>query len=275
MPITTLMVHLDANKTNTQALEIAEWLGQHLDAGVIGIAACQPMQIEDGSGYCSGELAVAERDIAETEIKTLKAEFDQLAEYPCRKVEWRSAVTMEPLAAYVANEARSADLLITGLSKNGLLDPARSAGAGDLVMHAGRPVLIVPRVSPKRWFERVVIAWKDTREARRAVNDALPLLKLATEIIVIEIEDRQYLADARSRVEDVVEWLKRHSLPARAEVSASDGDDSKSLASFAKFHQADMIVAGAYGHGQFREWVFGGVTRDLLLHEDRMVFLSH
>ena len=142
-------------------------------------------------------------------------------------------------------------------------------------MGSGRPVLIVPEFTPKPWFDRVVIAWKDTREARRAIADALPLLKIASKIIVVEVADGNTMEEARLRVEDVVAWLKRHGLAAMAAVTPRNGDDSKSLATFASLNGAELLVAGAYGHGPVREWAFGGMTRDLLLHEDRMVLLSH
>ena len=142
-------------------------------------------------------------------------------------------------------------------------------------MRSGRPVLIVPEFTPKPWFDRVVIAWKDKREARRAIADALPLLKIATKIIVVEVADEDAMEEARLRVEDVVAWLGRHGLTAMAAVTPRDGDDSKSLAAFANLNGAELLVAGAYGHGRVREWAFGGMTRDLLFHEDRMVLLSH
>lgn len=275
MTIVTLMVHLDGGRSNTQVLNVAGWLAQHLEAGVIGIAACQPMQLDPSGGMYSGDLIEIERDIVATELKTLQDEFEDSNSKLCRRIGWRSTLTLEPIAEYVADQGRSADLIITAFSKKAPLDEGRGADTGALLMHAGRPVLIVPEFTAKPWFERVVIAWKDTREARRAITDALPLLKIANKVIVVEVADKEGMEEARLRVEDVVEWLKRHALPAMAAVTPRNGDESKSLAAFAKLNGAELLVAGAYGRGQLREWAFGGMTRDLLLHEDRMVLLSH
>jgi nucleotide-binding universal stress UspA family protein len=275
MTIATVMVHLDGNRSNTQVLNAAGWLAQRLDAGVIGIAACQPLQLDASGGIYSSDLIYAERDIGVTELKTLQDEFEDPNSKLCRRIGWRSAVTLEPIAEYVAHESRSADLIITACSKKIALDQSRCADTGALLMHAGRPVLVVPEFTAKPWFDRVVIAWKDTREARRAIADALPLLKIASKIIVVEVAEEEEMEEARLRVEDVVDWLKRHALTAMAAVTPRNGDDGKSLVAFVRLNGAELIVAGAYGHGRVREWAFGGMTRDLLLHEDRMVFLSH
>jgi len=275
MTIATMMVHLGADRSNTKVLDAAGWLAQRLGAGVIGVAACRPIEVDTSDGYYSGELLVAERDIVTTELKTLQDEFESPNSALCNRISWRSTQTLEPVAEYVADEARSADLIITAFSKEVMLDESRCADTGALLIHAGRPVLIVPEFAAKPWFERVVIAWKDTREARRAIADALPLLKIASKIIVVEVADEEEMEDARLRVEDVVEWLKRHELTAMAAVTPRNGDDSKALAAFTKLNGAELLVAGAYGHGRMREWAFGGMTRDLLLHEDRMVLLSH
>jgi nucleotide-binding universal stress UspA family protein len=242
---------------------------------VIGIAAFQPLQLDTSGAVYSTDLIYAERDIVSTELKALHDEFEDPNSKLCRRIGWRSAVTIEPIAEYVAHQGRSADLIITAFSKKALLDQSRCADTGALLMQAGRPVLIVPEFTATPWFDRVIIAWKDTREARRAIADALPLLKIASKIIVVEVADDDAMEGARLRVEDVTAWLKRHGLAAMAAVTPRNGDDSKSLAAFASLNGAELLVAGAYGHGRVREWAFGGMTRDLLLHEDRMVLMSH
>jgi nucleotide-binding universal stress UspA family protein len=142
-------------------------------------------------------------------------------------------------------------------------------------MQVGRPVLIVPAPIDKLKLERVVIGWKDTRETRRAVFDALPLLKKVAHVTVVEITAEQDLVAARIRLEDVVDWLKRHGIGAKSLVSLSSGDDTTQLNAVAREQGADVIVAGAYGHSRLREWMFGGVTHDLLLRAARCALLSH
>jgi nucleotide-binding universal stress UspA family protein len=136
-----------------------------------------------------------------------------------------------------------------------------------LVMQVGRPVLIVPATADKLKLEQVIIAWKDTRETQRAAFNAVPLLKTAAHVTVVEISTDEELAAARTQIEDVG-WLKWHGVWQRSHASPSIGDDASSLNAIAREKGADVIVAGAYGHSRMREWILGGVTRDLLLRAE-------
>jgi nucleotide-binding universal stress UspA family protein len=142
-------------------------------------------------------------------------------------------------------------------------------------MQAGRPCLIVPANTSTLALAHVMVGWKDTRETRRAICDALPLLKLAERVTVVEIAVEDGLADARSSLDDVVAWLRRHSVNATPLATLSTGDDAGRLYTIADEQGTDLIVAGAYGHSRVREWVLGGVTRDLLLKADRCSLVSH
>ena len=142
-------------------------------------------------------------------------------------------------------------------------------------MQAGRPVLLVaPATVPFR-MERFVIGWKNTREARRAVTDALPLLKTASHVGVVEIAAQDNLAAARRRLDEVSGWLGRHGVAATVHASPADGDDANWFDSMAAERDAAIVVAGAYGHSRVREWVLGGVTRTLLKHPVRSSLVSH
>ena len=83
------------------------------------------------------------------------------------------------------------------------------------------------------------------------------------------------LADARLRVSDVTAWLSRHGVAASGQAVLSDGGDALQLDAIAHDQDADLVVAGAYGHSRVREWALGGVTRSLLLHSGRRSLLSH
>jgi nucleotide-binding universal stress UspA family protein len=146
---------------------------------------------------------------------------------------------------------------------------------GDRVMQVGRPVLVVPDAADELNLKQVVIGWKDTRETQRAVFDALPLLKKAAHVAVVEICADDEMAAARKRVEDVAGWLKWHGVVAEPHASPSTGDDASLLNAIAQEQGADIVVAGAYGHSRLREWVLGGVTRDLLLRGQNFSLLSH
>jgi nucleotide-binding universal stress UspA family protein len=143
-----------------------------------------------------------------------------------------------------------------------------------LVMRIGRPMLVVPPEAEYLKLGNVVVAWKDTPEARRAVADALPLLHRAKDVTVVEvIEENGNRAAAQTRVGDVAAWLGRHAITAAGRVVNST-DEMQELDTLWQ-SACDLMVAGAYGHSRFREWVFGGVTRNLLTRSRHCSLLSH
>jgi len=145
-------------------------------------------------------------------------------------------------------------------------------------MQTGRPLLIVPDGANWLDLRTVLVAWKDTSEARRAVADSLPLLRQARNIVVAELPEADgERSAAEARVGDVVAWLARHGLIASARVpERSEGADARQqLEDIANDLGAGLIVAGAYGHSRFRELVLGGMTQHLVTQSVRCVLLSH
>ncbi len=284
MTYATLMVHLELGTANTQLLQITGDLARRFKASVIGIAARQPLQMVYGDGYVSGDFYEQDEISMVKELQAAEAEFRAALHHSAPTIEWRCARPYGNLADYLVAEARSADLIVTGVAHGDLFDASRSVNTGDLIMQAGRPVLTVPialpagAANPKLNLKRVLVAWKDTREARRAVADALPLLRKAEAVSVVEIADAADLDAAQKRVTDVAHWLKRHHIEAQGTAHASNvstGNDAMALHALSQDAGADVIVAGAYGHSRLREWVLGGVTRDLLLSANRCSFVSH
>ena len=271
------MVHLEPGHSNAGLLKIAGDLAERFDARVIGIVACREMQFVYGDGYIPADLIDQDRGQLEKRIKEAEAGFRSMLQKRVRTLEWRSGIMFTPLSEYIGAEVRSADLVITGIGmgSGGILDASRFVNIGDLVMQVGRPVLIVPPAADKLKLKQVIIAWKDTRETQRAAFDALPLLKTAAHVTVVEVCADQELAAARTHIEDVVGWLKSHGVVAESHASPSIGDDASLLKAIAREQGADLIVAGAYGHSRMREWVLGGVTRDLLLRAEQFALLSH
>ena len=273
MSYASLMVNLELGRSNSELLRVAVDLAGRFDAAVIGVASCQPMQVDFGDGYALGDLFAADRDAIQHDIELAEAEFRNAFAARRARIEWRSATTFEALADYLASQARSADLIITGLA--GASTAMRRVDIDDLVLQAGRPVLIVPAAVETVKLQRVLVAWNDTREARRSVFDALPLLQLAQQVMVVEIAAEDELAAARRRLDDVAAWLGRHGIVAQAQACISSGDDAARLRQIAEDQDAGVLVAGAYGHSRVREWVFGGVTHDLLLHGNCCALVAH
>lgn len=272
MTYSTLMVHLDSMGSNAHVLDAAATLANQYDAKVIGIAVCQPLQLGAGDGYMDGELAVIERDIVTDELSRAKIEFHSHVGLRSHVLEWRSLPTLENVAHVVAEQTRCADLVITGI---GPIPGNISAHAdtGDLILNAGRPVLVVPDANVTADFRNVVVAWTETRECRRAIMDALPLLHRADRVTVVETSHDP--VGASEGIRDIVDWLKRHDVGSDRINSRNRASTAETLAAIATEVEADLVVAGAYGHSRIREWAFGGVTRDFLLHAGRCTLLSH
>ena len=148
----------------------------------------------------------------------------------------------------------------------------------DIVMASGRPVLVVPYAGEFAAVgKRVLVAWDGTREAARALHDALPLIAKAAAVTVITVRARES-ADAGDDLSLVrmVRHLARHGVAARCEETPrGDIRTADVLLSRASDLDADLIVAGAYHHSQLREAIVGGVSRELLDHMTVPVLMSH
>lgn len=276
MSYNTLMVHLDLDHTNDARLKIAGDLAERFDASVIGIAACsQTMPIYYTDGFVADTFIDQDRIEIGKRLETAKAGFEAKLAGRCKHIEWRSAMIQPTF--FVAEQSRAADLVIIGASRDRVaLDPLRQLIPGDLVTSAGRPILSLPQEVSVLNAQRIVVGWKDTREARRAIVDAMPLLKTCQKATVVEIYEDEDAVNARTHVDDVVAWLKRNGVNAASSaVQPSLGKTAEQLDGFAREADADLIVAGAYGHSRFREWVLGGVTRDLITRATHCSLLSH
>ncbi|MBX9777311.1 MAG: universal stress protein [Xanthobacteraceae bacterium] len=275
MTYATVMVHLDLDESNDARLHVAGDLAKQFDARLVGIACCQPQPSVYAEGVLAQTLVRQLEADANEKLNKLEQRFRAACQNRAENVEWRRAYAVP--SEYVAREARAADLVLTGADRvGGLSDPLWRLDPSELVMKLGRPMMIVPPEVDRLQLTSVVVGWKDTREARRAVVDALPLLQKAKEVTVVEIieDDRDRPAGGR-RVADVAAWLARHQVDASHMVPNLSGDAVEQLISHASDIGADVIVAGAYGHTRMREWIFGGVTRDLITKSNRCSLLSH
>ncbi len=175
--------------------------------------------------------------------------------------------------------AQSVDLTITGQRPPG----SHTNGAArfrpeDIVIAAGRPVLVVPYAGTFETVgKRVLIAWDGTREAHRALNDALSLLADAEAVTVIYVGTTERdLEQHRVGLERVVAHLQRHGVNATPEETVRGGlAISDILLSRAADLAVDLIVMGGYHHSQLREALVGGVSRELLGHMTVPVLMSH
>jgi nucleotide-binding universal stress UspA family protein len=275
MSYQTIMVHLHIGHSNVDLLHITRSLAERFQAEVLGIMVGQPTQMIYGKGYAALDFFDREQARIEQKIAESEAQFHAVFKGFSKHTEWRSTITREPMAGYIAAQACSADIIVTGVSPTDFYEGPNAVNASEIIMQAGRPVIVVPNAVKSLKLDNILVAWKDTLEARRAIADALPIFKLATQVTVVNICDESEVRVAEQRLAEVIAWLVRHGIAAKPVVSASVDTDATQLIAIAKQQGADLVVAGAYGHSRFRQWVLGGVTNDLLQHADFCSLLSH
>ncbi|MDF0492052.1 universal stress protein [Bradyrhizobium yuanmingense] len=277
MTYATVMVSLALDQPNEARLQVAGELAERFEAAIVGVAAAQfapPLYFTDGAEAQAlideGEASIRRR------LAGLEAQFRAAVKNRGWHAEWRSA--MDYPARFVTAQARCADIVVSGGQSPAFSDAFSLASPKDLVMQAGRPLLVVPDRANWLDLRSVLVAWKDTPEARRAVAGALPMLHKAKDVTIVEIPER---GDDRSAVmagvSDVAAWLGRHGITATARVLEAAGNETAAarLEKVAGDTGAGLIVAGAYGHSRFRELILGGVTQYLVTQTVRSVLLSH
>jgi nucleotide-binding universal stress UspA family protein len=273
MSFTTIMVHVDVERDSEQRVQLALALADRFQAALIGVAglAMRP-------AFAAGGLVIY-RQPTEHERRAARARLDDMGErfraqgQHLKQVEWRTALELP--YELVSREARAADLIIVGARHTGhsvrdLIDP------GVILLRAGRPVLVVPDTVAPLQLRRVVVAWKDTRECRRAVRDALAFLQRAEEVLLVGIVESESEASAKRTLSDVATYLLRHRIVAAREIwRPARGPVPAELLRLVQDERADLIVAGGYGHTRLGEWIFGGVTHELLTSSPVCCMLSH
>jgi nucleotide-binding universal stress UspA family protein len=276
MELKDLLVYVDDDPGCDSRVDVAASLAARHEAHLTGLHA---MGWPRFPGYVEVELPPnfldEQRRLLGERAHQAEARFRERAGRHGIRAEWR--VDEGDVVGTVKLHARYADLTVVGQG----LDLKDAPGElmflpEELALGVGRPVLVVPRYGTfERLGERVLIAWNGSREATRAVHDAIPILKRATKVTVLSI-DPDGESPPRTPGADIALHLARHGIAAEAASTSSvDIGVGNALLSRAADLGADLIVMGAYGHSRMREMVLGGVTRHLLQHMTVPVLMSH
>ena len=276
-----LLVGLDSDTSARERIEIAAALAERFAAHLVGLYPLPMPEAPQHFGYYDPallnpffeELRARARDAAD---KTREV-FEHIASLHGVSAEWREIP--EGADADPAVHARYADLAILGQ-----LDP--DSGEPDMIrprpeqvtLASGRPILVVPYAGNfPNLGRRVVIGWNASREAARAVNDAMPLLTTAEIVSILTIDPREgRRAHGELPGADISLHLARHGVKAEIERTVSaDLPVGEVLLSRAADLGADLLVMGAYGHSRARELLLGGATRSLLRSMTLPVLMSH
>jgi nucleotide-binding universal stress UspA family protein len=271
MSYATIMVHVDVERDSEQRVQLALGLADRFDATLIGVAGLAPEPAFAGGGV------VVYGEPSKQHLCKMKGRLEEAGRKFCiqgqglREVEWRTALELP--SELLIREARAADLIIAGPRRGGRADPV---DPGVILLRAGRPVLVVPDVIAPLALRRVIVAWKDTRECRRAVRDARPFLQQAREVLLFTAGEDEAQSRAEKHLGDVASYLERHRVIVAEKVwRRARGPAATEILHFARDENADLVVAGGYGHSRLGEWIFGGVTHDLLAAGSTCCMLAH
>ncbi len=272
MSYKSILVHVEATATAANRVRLAIDLAEKFEGHVMGLGAETIDPIGTDLGYADGSIYQRQiRDIR-TRFGEVESLFKKTNPSAAVKRTWSAAIDY-PARAMVLN-ARAADLIVT--SRPDKTSKYMVASPGDLVMETGTPVLVAPAGRTAMDMRYVVVGWKDTRECRRALRDALPFLQRATMVFLVQIVDRFESDSAERGLAEIAARLKGHGVVVETEVLPnSKRSIAKGLEDTAERHSADLIVIGAYGHSRVREWALGGVTQELIEDSPKFILFSH
>lgn len=263
MDIRSIVVDVGFDVSGSHALGYAIDLAKSCGAELIGVAAEEPVLAFSAvdAGAVAMDAYTIQRDEIEHGLARAGEQFE--AALPSGvKGRWSPGIALE--STWMLKLAAEADLIVTPSKTQTAFRLPHIVKIGELIVMSGRPVIAVADEATTAKFDKILIAWKDTREARRAVADALPFLARASEIVAVTIGEGDDPAGERHGLDQLAAWLRRHNLAARTEVIDNPDRFTDVLERSGFSNGADLVVAGGYGHGRMREWLFGGMTRNLL-----------
>lgn len=278
-----ILVFLDGGAGSTQRLRLAATIARDhgADLSAVFVEDC------NGTDYVTalatpriGLLPQLVSDVVQIERHAQAAEIDERQFRQCLSAfrgngDWHTVARGN--AAGMSTLARTADLLVLGQT-NPFARPAPWWRVDDIVIECGRPALLVPYAGTFNEIgRRVLVAWDGSREAARALHDAMPFMDPRSAVSVICVRtSSEALAHDREAAQRVIRHLARHDVSARADHPARGGNAiSDVLLSAGMDFGADLIVAGAYHRSPLREALLGGVSRELLHTMTVPVLMSH
>jgi nucleotide-binding universal stress UspA family protein len=275
--IKDVVVNLSVTRAGGPASDYAVSVASLLDAHLAGIAfVFDPIVPISGTGYIPPEVIETQQSDNEA---AAKAAIDHFAEATRRAGLSAEPLTLSSSLAGAGDQfgriARRFDLAIVGQAepKTSTVDDIIAETA---LFESGRPMIVVPYIqkAPLK-LDNVMVCWDGSRQAARAVGDALPLLAKAGRVEVVIITNERGKQDEIEGA-DIGQHLARHGLKVEVHrIAGGDIDVADALLSHAADSGADFMVMGGYGHSRLREFVLGGVTHSILRSMTVPVLMSH
>ncbi len=273
MSIKHILVSLDGQRnlaaTAQTACDTAADYGAHVTGFYVIPRVSIPTYAES---RIPEEIVRAHDEAARKDAEAAGKEFKAIADAAGCSNDWL-AVKGYP-ESLVIDRARYSDIVIMGQARASKPSPHSVAVENSVIMGCARPVVMIPKDGLSgRLGERVVVAWNGSREAVRAINDAMPLLEKATSVSVLTIDPGKDDGDVPGA--EICQYLARHGVQAEASTVKSKNSTTETLLAHAKDNGANLVIMGAYGHSRLREFVLGGATYNMLQYADVAVLLSH
>ena len=276
MPYKTILVHVDNGKRSAVRLDIACRLAKLSDAHLIGLHALTVVKLPS---YAMVEGGVQVREFHERMLSDSAVAAEALFKQAVKaagveKVEWRKS--RRDAVESVPIHGRYADVLVIGQPNETDASGVEPDFAERLLLAAGRPALVIPYAGDFPTVgTRVLVAWNASREATRALTDAIPILREAKQVDVIAFNPKD-APHGEVPGADIGLYLARHGIKVSvSQQTAEDVDVGNQLLSRAADLDSDLIVMGAYGQPRMKELILGGATRTILKSMTVPVLMSH
>jgi nucleotide-binding universal stress UspA family protein len=278
MTFKTIVAIVQGEKDEDRLLDCVLPIASHFKSHVIGVhAEAMPVSYTTPMGFPDAEFIHVSSERNEKRAADLGHRYSSRCLAEGVSAEWRSMESFSGDSALSSlSSARCADLIVAVQSNpNG--DSISSANLEGLLFEAGRPVLFIPYAAPATGiFRKVLIAWNGSREAARAVFDALPFIMDADETEILVVDAEENVDNEREAAgAEIAASLDRHGVHVTV---ANERSAGLSVGTVIENHAAqsrpDLIVMGAYSHSWLREFLFGGVTRTLLQSMPVATFMS-
>lgn len=276
--LSQLLVHLDASAQAQPRLEAACQIGQAHGAAVTALYAVTPSLVDLPFSPTVGPGMGADlRDIDDERRARARATFDRSLDTTACKAAW-AELQAAPIIAVFAQQALYADLLVLGQHdpSSTLPDGVPSDFVEAVLAASGKPALILPYIGAAGGIGKtVVIAWKPTREAARAVSAAMPLLQQARQVHILSWSGAEEGVIGGAGL-DLNGYLKLSGVQATWHRQGEEPESLGELLLSRAFDLgADLLVMGCYGHSRAREWVLGGTSRTVLQSMTLPVLMVH
>jgi len=176
------------------------------------------------------------------------------------------------IAHCLENACALADLIVVNRQLDAFPLPDMRNVAGELVLRSDTPILAVPETLARFDLDSALVAWDGSSASAAALRAAVPLLRHARRVTIVEVQNRSIRAPA----EGAATYLSRHDIHARIDrIKSGDRPAADLLLAKAASEAFGYIVMGGFGHRRFAEALFGGVTRTMLTKSPIPVFLTH